>query len=248
MREIQTLARGLIILGKMAESSDGMGITELADELGIDKGSTSRLLQTLAAYGFAEKDPQSRKYLLGPQIVRLSRAMLTRMPLRDTAKPFLKTLVDLSGECTHLAILAQGQALYLDQVDSPSALRVTTGVGTLAPLYCTALGKVLLAFANGPMPEQFSAYTMRTITDPNLLKLHLEQVRLQGFAVDDEEYMHGVRCIATPIYDFRDRCVAAIGISGPVSRLSMEIMPEMIETVREVGKSLSARLSFKLET
>lgn len=245
MAEVRSLARGLVILEKLADAPEGLGITELAEILGLDKGSVSRMVQTLAAHGFAEKDPLSRKYLLGPQIVSLSRTVLTRMPLRETAKPFLKELVEITGECAHLAILAQGKALYIDQVESTSALRVTTGVGTMAPLYCTALGKVLLAFGEAPLPEELPPYTLRTITDPQLLVHHLEQVRSQGYAIDDEEYFHGVRCIAVPVYDFREKCVAAIGISGPDSRLTLERMPQMVRAVREIGEALSQRLSFK---
>lgn len=247
MTEVQTLARGLMILEKLAEAPNGLGITELAEEFGMDKGNMSRVLQTLANYGFAEKVEDTRKYVLGPQIVRLSRIVLTRMPLRETAKPYLKELVQSTGECAHLAIVAQGQALYIDQEEPLSSLRVTTGVGTLAPLYCTALGKVLLAFAHAPVPEKLSAYTIRTITDPALLQSHIEWVRSHGYAIDDEEYEIGVRCIAVPVFDYRDKCVAAIGISGPTSRLTLENLPKMAQVVQEIGKSLSARLSFKSE-
>lgn len=246
MSEIQSLARGLTILEKLANAPEGLAITDLAKEFDVDKGSMSRLLQTLANYGFAEKDGVTRRYVLGPQIVRLSRAMLTRMPLRETAKPFLNQLVELTGECTHLAILTQGQALYIDQVESPSALRVMTGVGTLAPLHCTALGKALLAFGDStPLPESLASFTARTITDITMLKHHIEQVRSQGYAVDDEEYMYGVRCIAVPVYDFREKCVAAIGISGPSNRISLESLPQTAKIVMDVGAALSARLSFK---
>jgi IclR family transcriptional regulator, KDG regulon repressor len=247
MSEIQTLARGLVVLERLAETPDGLGITELADEFGVDKGNMSRLLKTLASYGFAQKDEGSRKYTLGPQIVRLSRIVLTRMPLRETAKPSLKELVAATGECAHLAIAVQGQALYIDQEESPSSLRVTTGVGTLAPLYCTALGKVLLSFAHTPLPDKLQAYTARTITDPVMLQHHLEVVRNQGYAVDDEEYEVGVRCIAVPVYDYRDKCVAAIGISGPTSRLTLDILPRVTQVVQDIGKTLSSRLSFKLD-
>ena len=247
MAEIQSLARGLTILERLATVPEGLGVTELAEEFKVDKGSMSRLLQTLAQYGYAEKDSKTRKYVLGPQILRLSRALLTRMPLREVAKPFLNQLVAESAECAHLAILAQGQALYIDQVESSLALRVTTGVGTLAPLYCTALGKVLLAFSGAPLPEELESYTMRTITDPVMIQHHLEQVRNQGYALDDEEYYYGVRCIAVPVYDYRDKCVAAIGISGPSNRLSLESLPNMVKIVQEAGKALSNRLSFKTE-
>jgi IclR family KDG regulon transcriptional repressor len=246
LAEIQSLARGLRILELMAASEDGVGITELADELGIDKSSASRLVQTLTSHGYAEQMSGSRRYRLGPQVVRLSRSLLTRMPLRDEAKPFLRQLVDRTGECAHLAILVQGQALYIDQVESPASLRVTTGVGTLAPLHCTALGKCLLAFGtNAPFPDELPAFTPRTITNLETLRIHLEQTRKRGYAVDDEEYDYGVRCVAAPIYDFRGKVIGAIGISGPAGRMSLDHVADFAAIVTEASQGLSNRMSFR---
>ena len=246
MREIQSLARGLKILAILAEAENGVANSELRERLGVDKASVSRLLQTLARYGYAERDPQTRRYRLGPQVVHLSRSLLTRMPLRDQAKPFLRQLVERTGECAHLAILAQGQALYIDQVEAPASLRVTTGVGTLAPLHCTALGKVLLAFGKAPIADHLPAFTPRTITDPEALRLHLEQTRRQGYAVDDEEYEYGVRCLAAPAYDLYGELAGAIGISGPSGRVTLESIPQLAPIVTEIAKALSDRLSFRV--
>jgi len=246
LSEIQSLARGLKIMELMAVSEEGIGITELAEKLGVDKSSASRLVHTLVSHGYAEQIPGTRRFRLGPQVVRLSRSLLTRMPLREEAKPFLRQLVDRTGECAHLAILAQGQALYIDQVESPATLRVTTGVGTLAPLHCTALGKCLLAFTDDvPLPPELPAFTPRTITDPDTLRLHLEQTRRQGYAVDDEEYDYGVRCVAAPVYDFRGKVIGAIGISGPAGRMNLDRLPEYARIVMEASKGLSDRMSFK---
>lgn len=245
MSEIQSVARGLKIMEMLAASTDTVSVTELADALGIDKSSASRLVQTLANHGYAEQDPQSRRYRLGPQVVRLSRSLLTRMPLRNEADPFLHNLVNRTGECAHLAILAQNQALYIDQVESPASLRVTTGVGTLAPLHCTALGKSLLAFsAEAVFPSEMRAFTPRTITDVETLRHHLEQVRQQGYAVDDEEYDFGVRCVAAPVFDYRGKAVGAIGVSGPAGRMTLQRVAEFAAVVAEVSRDLSDRLSF----
>ncbi len=248
MSEIQSLARGLQIIEKLAEAADGLSVTDLANQFEVDKGSMSRLMQTLAKYGFAEKNPDNRKYILGPQIVRHSRTLLQRNSLRDMAKPYLKQLVDLTGECSHLAILAQGQAFYIDQEESTNALRVTTSVGSLAPLYCTALGKIFLAFTKTPLPDDLPSHTMRTITDASMLKRHLEIVRSQGYAIDDEEWNLGVRCIAVPVFDHRDKCEAAIGISGPTTRLSLEKISQLSTTIMQIGKDLSSKLSFRYHT
>lgn len=244
MSEIQSLARGLKILDLLSQTQDGASITELAETLGVDKGSASRLVSTLARHGFAEKDETSRRYHLGTQVVSLSRAVLTRLPLRETAKPYLRQLMERTGECAHLAVAAQGKALYIDQVESPATLRVNAGVGTINPLHCTALGKVLLAFGEPDLPADLDSFTANTITDPERLRRHLEEVRRQGYAVDDEEFDPGVRCIAVPVFDFRGRMTGSIGISGPATRITPERMPGMTATVIEIGKALSERMSF----
>jgi IclR family KDG regulon transcriptional repressor len=244
MSEIQSLARGLKILEVLGKSQDGISITELAEILGVDKGSASRLVSTLAHYGYAEKDEVTRRYYLGPQVVNLSRSVLTRLPLREAAKPYLRQLMERTGECAHLAVAAQGKALYIDQVESPATLRVNAQVGTMNPLHCTALGKALLAFGEVKLPHKLNIFTPNTITEREALRLHLEEVRRLGYAIDDQEFDLGVRCIAVPVFDFRGKAVASIGISGPATRITLERLPELARIVLEVGKALSERMNF----
>ena len=244
MSEIQSLARGLKILNLLGQNQDGASITELAEILGVDKGSASRLVATLARYGYAEKDEVSRRYHLGSQVVSLSRSVLTRLPLREVAKPYLRQLMERTGECAHLAVAAQGKVLYIDQVESPATLRVNAQVGQMNPLHCTALGKVLLASGQVEIPPELESFTTRTITDRETLLRHLEQVRRQGYALDDEEFDPGVRCIAAPVSDYRSRVVGSIGISGPATRMTLERLPELAAVVSEIAKALSERMTF----
>jgi DNA-binding IclR family transcriptional regulator len=164
--------------------------------------------------------------------------------MREVAKPFLRQLMERTGECVHLAVPAQGKVLYIDQVESPATLRVNAQVGTLNPLHCTALGKALLAFGDLELPPTLESFTLHTITDPHLLRKNLEQVRAQGYAVDDEEFDLGVRCIAVPVFDFRGKAVGSIGISGPATRVTSERLPGLAASVVEIGKALSERMSF----
>jgi DNA-binding IclR family transcriptional regulator len=244
MTEIQSLARGLKILDLLGQSPEGLSVTELAEVLGVDKGSASRLVSTLARYGYAEKDELTRRYHLGGQVVALSRSVLSRLPLREAAKPYLRQLMEHTGECAHLAVAAQGQALYIDQVESPATLRVNAQVGTLNPLHCTALGKVLLAFGDLAPPAELAAFTPQTITDPQALHQALAEVRRLGYAVDDEEFDPGVRCIAVPVFDLRGKLVGSMGISGPSTRVTRQRLPELAAIVLEIGQALSARMRF----
>jgi DNA-binding IclR family transcriptional regulator len=149
-----------------------------------------------------------------------------------------------SGECAHLAIHAQGKALYIDQVESPASLRVNAQVGTMNPLHCTALGKVLLAFGAAGLPSTLESHTANTITDYASLSIHLEEIRHSGYALDDEEFDSGVRCIAVPVFDFRGKVIGAFGISGPSSRMTLEKLKELKETVISIGKQLTEKMVF----
>lgn len=244
MTEIQSLARGLRILTLLSQGQNGMGTTEIANELGVDKSSASRLLHTLARYGFAEQDSDTSRFSLGPQVLALGRHLLNRIPLRDSARPYLHELVDQTGECAHLAILSNGQALYIDQVESTAMLRVESEIGTLSPLHCTALGKVFLAFDGVEIPKEMKTYTQRTIVDAASLQAQIEQIRRRGFAVDDEEYNYGVRCVAAPVYDHNRQLVGAIGISGPAGRMSLEDIERYGSIVSTTARTLSSRLGY----
>ena len=245
MAEIQSLAKGLKILNLLEHSRQGMGTTEVANQLDIDKSSASRLLHTLANYGFVEQDEATARYLLGPQLVTLGQRLLNRITLRDHARPYLYELVDKTGECAHLAIQAQRQALYIDQVESTAALRVESEIGTLAPLHCTALGKTLLAFGEVRMPDELQPYTRRTVADRSSLAAQLEQTRKRGYAIDDEEYNYGVRCVAAAVYDHQGKLVGAVGISGPAGRVTLERIDEFGAVVKGVAGALSARLGYE---
>ncbi len=247
MAEIQSLARGLKILEILGSSSKGVSVTELAEALELDKGSASRLVSTLAKYAYAEKDPISRRYSLGPQVVSLSRSLLARLPLREVAKPYLRELMEKTGECSHVGILSQGRVLYIDQVESPASLRVNAEVGSLAPLHCTALGKALLAFGRIPMPEKMERFTDRTLVTHDALRRNLEQVKERGYAVDDEEFDQGVRCVAAPIFDFRDKVIGSIGISGPITRMPAQKIPSYADLVLKISRSLSEKMLFSIE-
>ncbi len=244
MAEIQSLARGLKILNLLEQARSGMGTTEVAKEMAIDKSSASRLLHTLAKYSFVVQDGDTARYQLGPRLLTLGQRVLDRISLRDHARPFLYKLVDVTGECAHLAILAQRQALYIDQAESSAALRVESEVGTLSPLHCTALGKVMLAFGESALPEALLPFTQRTITDQAVLQAQLWQIRQRGYAIDDEEYNYGVRCVAAPVRDHRGDPLGAIGISGPAGRVTLERIDEFGVIVRQVAADLSAQLGY----
>ncbi|NLE45104.1 MAG: IclR family transcriptional regulator [Chloroflexi bacterium] len=249
-REVQSLARGLDILLILSENGDAMGVTQIAQALDIDKSSAFRLLSTLAGRGFVEQVEETRRYQVGLRIVELSRRALDRIELRSVAKPSLGRLKESVGESAHLAVLVDGQVMYVETVESGANLNVNTEIGRRGPLHCTATGKALVAHL--PLEELerlfegvgLKRYTPRTLLTLRELAPHLEVVRERGYAVDDEEFDPGVRCVAAPLRDYRGKVVASVGVSGPTVRVSLDQIPEIARFVVDTASEISRLLGF----
>jgi len=251
MSTINSLDRGLRILEILGNSSNGLGVTELGVRLGVDKSTAYRLLSTLAARGYVEQEQEAKKYNLGLKIIELSSKVLDKIELRKEAKPFMKELMQKSGETVHLAILSQGNIVYIDQEESSSMISVNTEVGRQAPGHCTAIGKVLWAW----LPEkeldqilqktELTPFTARTITTISELKMHLKGVKEKGYALDDEEFTVGVRCIAVPVWNHKGKVIAAFGISGLAMRISLDKIEELAKVIQEIRDRLCLRLGYR---
>jgi IclR family transcriptional regulator, KDG regulon repressor len=247
MDEIQSLARGLQIVDKVVQAGRGVGNTEIAGALDIDKSSASRMVKTLVSYGYLQPEPGTRRYVTGKRLLQIGWQMMNMLPLRQTARPYLEWLVKVTSECSHTAVYAEGKALVIDDVETANTLRVAGQTGRMIPLHCTAVGKVLLAFSDIPTPQTLSHHTTRTITDPDQLQTHLTQIRQNGYALDDEEYDEGIRCIAAPVYSYLGLAIATIGISGPAVRMTETCIREFSETVKQAASELSAAMGYKPE-
>lgn len=245
---IQAIERACSILGAFSADRPELGVTEIAETLGLHKSTVHRFLVNLERGGLVERLPRNGRYRLGLRLFELGSLVVQQMNLWDEALPFLEALVRDSGETGHLAVLDGGEAIYVERVETRRALRIPSAMGRGYPVHATSLGKVLLA----QQPEKrvneiiaqrgLPAFTKRTITDPALLAAELDIVRRQGYAIDDEEYDEGLRCIGSPIMDHTGTVVAALGIGGPVTRVTPERVPELAKLVRMAAKGLSRRL------
>jgi DNA-binding IclR family transcriptional regulator len=245
---IQAIERAVAILNALSADDPELGVTELAERLGLHKSTVHRFMVNLDAAGLVERNPRSGRYRLGLRIFELGAQVMQRMNLWDEALPFLEGLVRDTGETGHLAVLDGGEAIYIERVEARRALRVPSAVGRGYPAHATNLGKVLLADLSQERVEAIiaerglAAYTPKTITDPDELGRDLERIRRRGYAVDNEEYDDGLRCIGAPVRDHSGRTVAALGIGGPVTRITPERVEELAELVMAAARDLSRRL------
>ena len=247
---VQSIARALTLLEALADQHGDIGIAELSRRVGLHVSTTHRILGTLVNRGYARQSPETGRYTLGAKTFHIAESYLGQVDLRRLLRPVLERLSRDTGETANLVILDGREALYLDKVESPQSLRIFSRIGRRAPLYCTAVGKVLLA--DRRMDEvdallgggALEALTRATVTSRSQLRHQLEQVREHGFALDIEECEGGASCIAVPVRNSRGETVAAIGISGPSLRMHAQRIQDLVPVVMRSGSEASEQLGF----
>jgi len=233
MRLLQSLSRGLEALSYMSAQPGPVRLTDVAEALGVDKSNAAHLLKTLVAMGYAVQD-DSRRYRPSDKLAGRARTQHTLeeiVAVKEAWRGTLEALVAETGECAHLAVLVGPRVWYIDKVDSPLPLKVDHPIGALSPLHCTALGKAFLAFGRAKMPDEQPSFTPKTLTTRRALSEEIERTRIRGYSVDDEEFSHGIRCVARPIYDADGVMIAAVGVSGPSVRVTDARLHELGQIV-----------------
>ncbi len=251
-RYSQSLERGLAILGCFTPERPVLGIAEIADELGISRSTTHRYVITLFALGYLEQD-SSRRYRLGLGVTDLGMSVLNATGLREHAHPYLQELRRDTSYTVSIAALNGADIVYVDRAPSfRNYVDLGLDTGSRLPAYATAMGKVLLA----SLPEREQSELLasikltqrgpNTITSKNALRVELEQIREEGFAVNDQELAEGVHAIAVPVRAISGKVVAALGLSADTSTISLEELvdalgPHLVSTADRI----SARLGYR---
>jgi IclR family pca regulon transcriptional regulator len=254
-RYSQSLERGLAILGCFTPERPVLGIAEIADELGISRSTTHRYVITLFALGYLEQD-SSRRYRLGLGVTDLGMSVLNATGLREHAHPHLDELRRETSYTVALAVLNGAEIVYVDRAPSfrpeQSEIDLGLGVGSRLPAYCTAMGKVLLA--NLPERQQSELLasmklTQRgpnTITSKTALRVELEQIREEGFAVNDQELAEGLHAIAAPVRSDSREVAAALSLSAHTSMISLEELVDALGPhLVSAADRISARLGYR---
>ena len=244
---VESADRVLRVLEAFAPNERDVSLGELAERVGLPKSSVHRLLVTLIAHGFVEREASTRRYRLGIRLFELGSAAIHERGLHAAAHPVLEEVAMSTGETCHLAVLSGTEAVYVYKVDGPSSIIMASRVGGRAPCHATSIGKVLAAWAGEELVRQLvsaglTRYTANTLTSQRALEAELERVRKQGYALDLEEYADGLRCIAAPVRDHSGRVVAALGIAGSSRRLRESRLRRQAPTVVKAAGAVSRKL------
>jgi DNA-binding IclR family transcriptional regulator len=246
---IQTVSRALELLEQFQEGDAEFGITDLSNRLNLQKNNVFRLVATLKAKNYIEMNNATGKYRLGIKTRALGQVARRLIDYASLARPFLIDLKQQCHETCYFSVIKDGYTYYLDSVESDLPVRVAQQLGSSRPLYCTAAGRVQLAFLEPQRQmdllsgSELKRLTTRTITDPDVLHNELSKVAQQGYAIDNQEHDAGVMEIAAPVFDSNGTVIGAFSILGPEMRLAgprleNELLPLVCQSAARVSRAL----------
>lgn len=248
---VQAVDRALQIIDELTEEIDGLSVTALADRMGLAKSTIHRLLTSLKNKGYVQQDAVTEKYQLGVKFIEIGSVISRSLEINRIAPPFMKQLVEETGETAHLVILQEGEIIYIEKTESPSYLRMYSMVGKRAPAHCTGAGKAILAHLTEAQVEQIIAekglkqYTPSTIVTKQKLMAQLQETRKRGYAIDNEEHEPGIRCVAAAIFNHHADVVASLSVAGPTIRMDEEKMNFCAGKVKHYANAISERLGYR---
>jgi len=248
--KLASLDKSLQIIDLLSKNPQGLSLSEIAEKLGFPASSSHHILSTFRAHEYIAQNPETKKYLLGLKFLSISSIILENLDIRKTAYNHLRKLHQRCNETVHLSILRDGKVTYIDKIQKAGGLSLATYIGFRTDPHAAAGGKMLLSELS--KEKVFKIYKDRplliygknTITNMRQLLEELDNIRKQGYAIDNEEYYEGVRCVAAPIRA-GGKIVAAVSITGSIFTMTMErIKEELIGLVKKTADEISSEMSW----
>lgn len=243
---VQSLGRAFSILEEVARHREGIGLAELSKLVGLHNSTTFHLAKTMVSLGYMRQERDSKRYRVGRPLFALAASALDEIEMVNLATPVLEDLSRETGESGHFAVRMGDSVVVIARTSGPGAFQLTDRVGVVRPAHCTALGKIILASLR---PDQLKRFlervelkpsTPKSITEPSVLLREIAEIRRSAIAIDDGEFNAEVRCIAVPVYNFTGDVIGALGISGPIWRMSDQVLKSRAKLVQAAAQRLSA--------
>lgn len=248
---IRSLDRGLQALDILAKY-ESLGVTELAQLLEVDKSTASRIIETLKQHDMVQTVRNTRKYKLGFRVLHLGEGLRKSLNVIDIARPILREVSHELGQSVHLCAYNNSTVYVIDQVVSNQQYTMSAMVGMIEPIHSSSVGKCILSYRREDIIHtilegyEYKIYTPKTITNKEDLLQELKKIKEQGYAVDDEEMALGVRCIAAPVFDYRNSVRYSIGISGPTTVMTPENIAvykkKLVHAANKIGREMGCRI------
>jgi DNA-binding IclR family transcriptional regulator len=224
---VKSVMKAFQIMEELDKSGE-LGIGDLSERLLMDKATVHRLVNTIKNAGYVSQNPENKKYSNSLKLLAMGNRVMGKSGVKHIARPLMEELSEKTGETINLGICIDNKIVYLDKLESSSTIKVDLGIGVSVPIFCSGMGKAILAFTPEEEREEFlkgvtlEKFTEHSIVDRPMLMKELEKIRRDGYSVDDEEYIEGLICFGAPVFDFNGRPIAAVSISCPKYRYDRE--------------------------
>jgi IclR family acetate operon transcriptional repressor len=248
---VQSVERALLLLELLGEDAEGYRLTDLSARSGLSPSTVHRLLTTLEKRHFVQFDQTDGMWHVGRQAFTVGATFVRQRNFVAPALPLLRRLRDLTHETANLGIVDDGEMVVLTQIESREIMRAITRVGGRAPMFASGMGKAILAtYAPDDVAALVSRFGMKRLTPATLtrasdLKEEIKTIRKLGYAVDDEEYVQGLRCVAAVVHNHMGEALCAISVSGLPARMTKERLPQVGRLVAETAAELTQLLGGK---
>jgi DNA-binding IclR family transcriptional regulator len=248
---VQSLGRAFAILEQVANHREGIGLAELSKLVGLHNSTTFHLAKTMVSLGYMRQEKDSKRYRVGRPLFALAASALDEIEMVNVATPILEELSRQTSESSHFAVRMGDAVVVIARTSGPGAFQLTDRVGVVRPAHCTALGKIILASLRPDQLQRFlervdmKPSTKKSITDVTVLQREIAEIRRTGVAFDDGEFNPEVRCVAVPVMDFTGQVIGALGISGPIWRLSNQALHNSAQIVQAAATRLSGEFGAK---
>ena len=252
--QLNTVGKAVAIIETLRMAGRPLSIKEIAETLGLNKSSLHHHIKTLNENGYLQQDGESRKYDIGLNLVRVGQAYLQRLNVRERGHYYLEQLSRKLSETVHMMVLDREELVYIDKVDvnhRPGDLKCSSFIGLRTDVYSTAAGKMLLShLQRGALEEillnlNIQPITKFTLTTKAELLEELILTKERGYALDLQEHVVGLQCIAVPIFNMHSQCIASISVSGPVATISRETLEtEILKHLTETAYKISLAMGY----
>lgn len=248
---VQSLGRAFAILEEIARHREGIGLADLSKRVGLHNSTTFHLAKTMVSLGYIRQERDTKRYRVGRPLFALAASALDEIEMVNLATPVLEDLSRETGESGHFAVRMGDAVIVIARTSGAGAFQLTDRVGVVRPAHCTALGKIILAALRPDQLKRFlervelTPSTKKSITDQSVLLREIAEVRRSAVAFDDGEFNSEVRCVAVPVFNFTGDVIGALGISGPIWRMTGQVLQSRARSVQAAAKRLSAEFGAK---
>jgi DNA-binding IclR family transcriptional regulator len=250
INRVQSIDRAVAILECFSEEKKELRLSEISEKLDLNKSTVHGIITTLKYHGFISQDEETQKYKLGIRFIEFGDLVTNSLNIRNATLSVIDEVCGKIEETIHVAILDGLDIVWIEKKECNKSIKTSTKIGARLPAYTTADGKIILCYQdkdkiNNYLPKRIPKFTPNTITGKAGFIKRLEEARKNGYIIDNEEFVEGIKCVAAPIFDHEGNVRFSLSTTGPAFRMTEEKIEELVIIITEAANEISRRIGYK---